>query len=67
MAAPLSQQLIWKERELAGERALRQGWEQECRRVLEENKILRALVSTDVFHTLARTGEEEESGDRDAR
>jgi hypothetical protein len=63
MAAPLSQQLIWKERELAGERALRRGWEAECRRVTEENKILRALVPTDVFHTLAPTDEEEESGE----
>jgi hypothetical protein len=44
VAAPLSQQLIWKERELAGERALRQGWEAECRRVLEQNRVLRATV-----------------------
>jgi hypothetical protein len=45
MAAPLSQQLIWKERELAGERALRQGWEDECRRTLEQNRALRNLVA----------------------
>jgi hypothetical protein len=44
MAAPLSQLLIWKERELDGERALRQGWEDECRRTLEQNKALRNVV-----------------------
>jgi hypothetical protein len=44
MGPPLSQQLIWKERELAGERALRQGWEDECRRLLEQNAKLRQVV-----------------------
>jgi hypothetical protein len=44
MAVPIAQQLAWKERELAGERALRQGWEAECRRTLEQNKLLRRLL-----------------------
>jgi hypothetical protein len=32
------------ETELRGERALRRGWEAECRRVLEQNRVLRQLV-----------------------
>jgi hypothetical protein len=32
------------ETELRGERALRRGWEAECRRVLEQNRVLRRLV-----------------------
>jgi hypothetical protein len=30
--------------ELRGERALRRGWEAECRRVLEQNRVLRRLI-----------------------